>query len=561
MDPKVNRLDISPQQMQDILSEIQGKIKPEVYTLIEKIFKTLIYIFGVLERKELSRSVLCRILFGPSSEKTREVLRSQEQATPPESGEKTKGEGASTPSPLAPSAVQSPTTASSPKPKPKGHGRHGVEDYPNAQRVEVPHPELKPKDPCPECRRGKLYPAPPSEVVRIRGQAPLLPIIFVLNQLRCNLCGKVFTAPAPAQMGLEKYDSSAVATMALFKYGMGIPFYRLENFQAMLEIPLPSSTQWEMVERLGQRAQAVWAELVEQAANGPLFLNDDTGAIILDEKKRLKEEEERGNPPERKGTFTTGMVGMIDQHTVVLFFTGHKHAGENLAGVLAQRKALEVPIQMCDGLNRNEPKGFQMHHGNCMAHGRRKFVVLVEVNPEEVRHLLEGVGTIYGFESEAKAQGMSPEARLAFHQEHSGPVMEGLKSWMEGLLSEKKVEPNSGLGKAIHYMLSRWEKLTLFLRQAGAPLDNNLCERVLKLVVLGRKNWLFFKTRNGARIGDIMMSLIATCKEEGVNPFDYFVALYDHAEEVKKAPGQWLPWNYREALACSAVSQVCGRPG
>ena len=106
------------------------------------------------------------------------------------------------------------------------------------------------------------------------------------------------------------------------------------------------------------------------------------------------------------------------------------------------------------------------------------------------------------------------------------------------------MEPNSLLGGAIKYMLKRWERLTLFLRQKGAPLDNNLCERILKKAILNRKNALFYMTENGARVGDIMMSLIATCQLEGVNPQDYLNALQRNADEVKKHPSQWLPWNY-----------------
>ena len=112
-----------------------------------------------------------------------------------------------------------------------------------------------------------------------------------------------------------------------------------------------------------------------------------------------------------------------------------------------------------------------------------------------------------------------------------------------------KSEPNSGLGQAISYLLRHWEKLTLFLREAGAPIDNNLVERALKKAILHRKNSLFYKTRNGARMGDLFMSLIHTCELNGVNPFDYLTELQRHAEELKQSPSEWMPWNYRETLA------------
>ena len=138
--------------------------------------------------------------------------------------------------------------------------------------------------------------------------------------------------------------------------------------------------------------------------------------------------------------------------------------------------------------------------GNCLAHGRRQFVEVVTNFPEECRHVLESLGAVYHNDAQAREQRMSPEERLRFHQEHSRPVMDKLHGWMEAQLSGHKTEPNSGLGKAIQYMLRHWKALTLFLHSAGAPLDNNVCERALKKAILHRKNSLFYKTLNGAQV-------------------------------------------------------------
>ena len=119
---------------------------------------------------------------------------------------------------------------------------------------------------------------------------------------------------------------------------------------------------------------------------------------------------------------------------------------------------------------------------------------------------------------------------------------------MEEQFRERKVEPNSGLGKAIVYLQKHWSKLTLFLREPGAPLDNNICERALKLVVLHRKNALFYRTMNGAQVGDLFMSLIHTCQLNGVNSFDYLVELIRHAAQVTASPREWMPWCYRAAI-------------
>ena len=174
---------------------------------------------------------------------------------------------------------------------------------------------------------------------------------------------------------------------------------------------------------------------------------------------------------------------------------------------------------------------------------------VVDNFPEECRYVLETLGGVYHYDGLAREQKLSPEERLRFHQEHSEPLMKGLHAWLEAQLAEHKTEPNSGLGKAISYLLNHWPKLTLFLQQPGAPIDNNVVERALKKAILNRKNALFYKTLNGAGVGDLFMSLIHTCELNGANPFDYLTELQRHAEELKRNPSEWMPWNYRETLA------------
>lgn len=155
-----------------------------------------------------------------------------------------------------------------------------------------------------------------------------------------------------------------------------------------------------------------------------------------------------------------------------------------------------------------------------------------------------------------RQQGMTEQERLADHQARSGPLMDQLRQWGQQQLDERKVEPNSGLGQAINYMLNHWKPLTLFLRQAGAPLDSNIVERALKKAILNRKNSLFYRTRNGARVGDLFMSLIHTCELNGENPFDYLTQLQRHAAEVACNPAQWMPWNYRAALGKAVADKA-----
>ena len=153
--------------------------------------------------------------------------------------------------------------------------------------------------------------------------------------------------------------------------------------------------------------------------------------------------------------------------------------GENLDDVLQHRdKERPPPLQMCDGLARNEPKVGTTTLACCLAHGRRGFVDVAADFPERCRYVLERVRTVYGVDAETKARGLSPAERLRLHQSQSQPVMEELHTWLEAQLRDKRVEPKSGLGEAIEYMLGHWVQLTRFLHEPEAPLENNLCERI-----------------------------------------------------------------------------------
>jgi transposase len=425
----------------------------------------------------------------------------------------------------------------------KGHGRNGVSSYTGAQKVAVAHPTLHPGDPCPGCEKGKVYPQKePRTLVRIVGQAPLAATVYELDRLRCNLCGEVFTAPEPEGIGPEKYDETTAAMIALLKYGSGMPFYRLEKLEQALGIPLPASTQWEIVEDEAELIQTARDELIRQAAQGDVLHNDDTSMRVL----RMAREPS----DERTGVFTSGIVSTQQGRRIALYFTGRQHAGENLRDVLRHRSAdLGPPLQMCDALSRNTPKlsdGAEILLANCMAHGRRQFVDVAANFPEPCRYVLETLGKVYKYDAEARERLLSPTQRLQFHQQHSGPVMEQLHQWLEAQFARKQVEPNSGLGKAITYLLRHWKGLTAFLREAGAPLDNNVCERALKRAVLHRKNALFYRTLHGAEAGDLFMSLIHTCELADANPFDYLTQLQRHTSELAVNPSAWMPWNYLE---------------
>jgi transposase len=518
---------LSPAQLEELLVKLAGLLPAEIYQLVEKLLRTLQWLMGLIEAKDTTIGRLARLIFGAKTEKTSQLF-------PP-------------PPPL-PAASQSAVTASAPPaPKCKGHGRTAAAGYTGAKRVIVAHPQLRPGDPCPDCKQGKVYAQKqPGQIVRITAQAPFVATRFELEKLRCNGCGHVFTAPAPPEAGTSKYDPEVGPMLGYLRFGGGVPHYRLERLQRDLGVRLPASTQWELMAQAGQALEPVHEALITLAAQGQVIHNDDTTMRV---QSLGKEADPTAEAPERTGVFTTGLVSEVEGHTIALFITGHHHAGENLDQLLS-RRALDCPppIQMCDALSRNPAKEFQSILANCLSHGRRQFVDMAVNFPQECQHVLESLGEVYHHDAQAKELALSPQARLWFHQQHSQKIMDDLHQWMSQQMEEKRVEPNSGLGQAFRYMLNHWVPLTLFLRQAGAPLDNNLCERALKMAILHRKNSLGYKTQNGARLGDRFMSLIQTCRLCAANPLDYLNTVTRQAKEAREHPRQWLPWNYKQAL-------------
>ena len=530
MKAAIEFIDMDREELNQLLERTRASLAAEDYRKVKGMVEALTYLRDLVADQETTIRDLRELLFPASTEKTEAVL---------------KNAGMQVKSKPTEDQVGTSKTGEEGKAKAPGHGRNGAADYHHAQRVVVLHATLQAGDRCPGCLKGKLYEQQePRRLVRIVGQAPLRATVYELQRLRCNLCGEVYSAEEPEGVGEEKYDESAAAMIAQLKYGTGVPFYRQEQLGNHLGIPLPASTQWEIVEEAAELIKPARDELIREAAGGEVLHNDDTHMKVLGLQRTIAKE-----GGERTGIFTSGIVATRAGRKIALFFTGRQHAGENLADVLKQRAAeLPVPIQMSDALSRNAPKSINVLVAHCIAHGRRQFVKITPNFPEPCRHVLEALGEVYQQDRLAREGGLSPIERLHFHQQHSQPVMDELHGWLEVQLKEKKAEPNSGLGQAINYMLRHWQALTLFLREPGAPLDNNLVERALKKAILHRKNSLFYKTLNGAEVGDLYMTLIHTCELNAANPLDYLTELLRHTEELDAKPADWMPWNYRVTL-------------
>ena len=266
----------------------------------------------------------------------------------------------------------------------------GASAYLEAETIPCSHPDLKPRQLCPCCRKGTLYLLRnPSIEIRIIGSPVLTAKEFELERLRCSSCGAVLTAPLPADAPLEKYDARAKVIVAVLKYGYGMPFFRLGQLQGHLGVPLPPGTQWQLVEEVANAVFPVYRILKQMASQADIFYADDSPIRILS----LMAENEREPEPERKGMRTTVLIADLGEHSIYLYESGRKHAGDNLGDLLEGRpKDLGPPIQMTDALASNTSHSFQVIVTHCLLHARRLFFEIKEFFPEICGRVLDDIG-------------------------------------------------------------------------------------------------------------------------------------------------------------------------
>jgi hypothetical protein len=515
--------------------------------VLVKVLTFYFWLLFALREAKLSLKRLKTLVFGEKPKKRE----------PPSSGGTPGGESGSAPGGKTDASPEGPGASPAAVPERKkraGHGRHGAEVYRAVTRVECRHEELAVGERCPACGRGQLYRLPPGVEMRLDGNALLSAVRYELEKLRCSACGQIFTAALPAQAGSEKYSARARAVLALARYYLGVPLYRLEGYQALVGVPLPDATQWDQLEHVGNCAYPLFKHFETLAAQGEVVYQDDTPARILAliKENQQARAQEKADPPPRTGMYTTALIVQVGERQICLYYTGRAHAGENLERLLVQREAQRGrPLVMSDALASNRVAEGHLIRCHCLAHGRRKFSELEEVFPAESAVVVEALKVVYEHDAEAREQQLTAQERLAYHQTYSGPVMATLKRWLEQQTLDRLIEPNSSLGKAMAYLRGHWETLTRFLTERGAPLDNNMAERALKLCIRQRKNSLFYATEHSAYIASLLISVIATCLQAGVNALEYLVVVQEHRQEVFVNPGAWLPWNYRAALVAS----------
>ena len=336
--------------------------------------------------------------------------------------------------------------------------------------------------------------------------------------------------PLPDGVSDQKYDATFIAMLMINKYFMAVPLYRQDRLQNHLGIPLPASTQWDLMVRFEPMLKALYKALSQDAANGLALCYDDTSVKIMSEIKAAKI---AGKGEKSQHTcYTTGIVSLHEDHRTYLYITDNRTAGKCIADIMMMRDALSanIPQGIADDL-------YVLCF--CLVHARRQFYELPNGYDDVADKVIGLIGRIY--DHEAHTKGFSQEKRLPYHQEKSTPVMAELKLYLEEQKAE--FEPNSVAGKAIDYILNRWTQLSQLLRHVHAPLDTNIVERALKLVIQVRKSSMFYKS-------------LSSAAQNEINPCEYMCALIDNEKAVIQNPNDWLPWHYKKTLKQSLEALV-----
>jgi len=440
----------------------------------------------------------------------------------------------------------------------ENHGRLSAADYTGLQTVPIAHADpFLAKGKCPDCAacntKGNLTPLSPRMVVLLESSPLISGAKYELEQSRCTKCQKYFVASMPENLeNRPKYDYSCYTQIAVWHYYGGMPFNRLEFLQQAQGVPLPDATQYDLMKSLYHRVgQPVINVLRQMGANACKLLFDDTTGRVVEQ--MVEANQTNSEKKSNSNVHATALLAEYEGHKICLFDTNTTPAGKTLKKLLQERTKDTPFLTMSDGLKSN----FEDMEDSlmarwvicmCLSHSRRKFHELLGTKNKDIDFILDIMSQVYGNERYCKQENVGDEGRLIYHQKHSGPLMAALYAWLNNLILHKQVEPNSRFGEAIFYLLKGWEHFTQFLKVPGAPLDNNPCEQMIKVMIRYRNNSRFYRTFFGASMGDAFMSIIHTAALAQVNVFDYLNQLQIHEEDVQTNPSRWLPWNYQQTL-------------
>ncbi len=385
--------------------------------------------------------------------------------------------------------------------------------------------------------------------------------------------------------GFGRYSFGAIANVIVYRYSYGFPTHRLETIFKYFDLPISDSTLWDHIEQAWQIVKYFEKYLWQVACNAKLIKIDDGTARVIELRKQIEGEIEKcqmtglSTKTIRTGIHTTCIYAETEHGDLRLFSTGIHHSGEVFWEMMSSRIKDDKTIMRmsdCGSMNSETPPelipnpedtSFTPLNGPaqsatsailylyCLQHVRDRFVKLKDHFPQESQKVLDWLAKVYAIDAKSKALSLSEQARLAFHQEYSAPIMEELKNWCENQMSARNIEPNSNLGEAVIYLLAHYHDVTGFLRHGGASLDNNLSEQTVKVVKRHLKNSQSYLTNQGSKVGDCFMTVIETVKLYDISPIKFIEGCLFHGDLLLENPEKFAPWNFKSTMAALTAKQ------
>jgi transposase len=393
---------------------------------------------------------------------------------------------------------------------------------------------------CPDC--GAAMRKIGEDVAEVLDYVParFRVIQHVRPKLACSQCERIVQMAAPSRpiaRGLA--GAGLLAHVLVSKYCDHLPLYRQSQIYAREGVDIERSTLADWVGSCFHLLDPLVEALARYVTTPGKLHADDTPVPVLD--------------PGRGRTKTGRLWTYVrddrpagsPEAPAVLFRYAPDRRGERPREHLAAFSGI-LQADAYAGFG-HLYEGGRIREAACWAHARRGFYELHQASQSPIAaEALQRIGALYAIEADIR--GSPPEHRAATRQRRAGPLLESMREWLRQTLA--RVSKKSELAKAISYVLTRWSALTRYLDDGRIEIDNNAAERALRVVALGRKNYLFCGSDAGGERAAAIYSLIGTAKLNGLDPEAYLCHVLEHiADHRINRIEELLPWNVASALA------------
>ena len=459
----------------------------------------------LIERKDAELAELRRLVFGRKSEKMPPMAREVKRVTRKDK-DRTEADKKKTQEKRANNAAEK-------------------KSLPTEEvTYEVNETECK----CPHCGGTEFVDLGDGE---ISDEYEYLPAGFVkrrhIRKKKACKCGcHIVTAPAPRRVseGVQ-YGPGFHANVVVSKCADSIPLNRQAKQISRTGVPMGRSTLCDIFHRAASLLSPLSDYILKDIPNARYINADETGIKM----------QSRTSKAYMWNFSTDRFVGYVFSDS---------RSGETPKQILADSDGF-LQVDQYSGYNAvTTPK--KRTRVGCLAHMRRKFFDAKSTAPKDCKWILDQILDLYVVEYDAAELGfLGTDKHLAMRKTRSKAIVEEMYEWLEARAN--RWTPKSAMGKAVGYAIKNWKSLTRFLEDPKLRLDNNLSERMLRIIALGRKNFLFVGNEQAGKNLAILQTLISTCELHGVNPQDYLtdvlLRIQTHpASKIEELlPDKWKP--------------------